>query len=125
MRAAAAKLDVLIVEDHRDTAESLRVLLEIAGHRAHVACDGPAALRALETVRPDAVLVDLGLPGMSGQDLALRLRSHPACKDSMIMALSGYVDDAIGPESAFDSHLEKPVDPDVLLEHLARVSKGG
>ena len=123
---AAAPLDVLIVEDHRDTAESLRVLLELSGHRARVAHDGPAALRAVDEFRPNAVLIDLGLPGMNGHDLALRLRTHPACSGSVFAALSGYFeDDDVGPGSGFDSHLTKPVDPDDLLELLAGVARGG
>ena len=123
---AVAPLDVLIVEDHRDTAESLRVLLELAGHRPRVAHDGPSALKALDEFRPSAVLIDLGLPGMSGHDLAKRLRSHPACSGSVIAALSGYIDDdEMGPDSGFDSHLTKPVDPDDLLRLLAGVAKGG
>ncbi len=123
---AATQLDVLIVEDHRDTAESLRVLLELSGHRAYVAHNAQEALQVLEDLRPNVVFIDLGLPDMSGRDLALRLRAHPACSGSTVTALSGYIeDDMVGPGSGFDSHLEKPVDPDDVLELLAGVAKSG
>jgi PAS domain S-box-containing protein len=123
---AARPLRVLVVEDSTDAAESLAVVLRAGGHEVRVAADGPAALEAAACYRPDAVLLDVGLPGMDGHEVARRLRRHEATAGALLVALTGY-----GAESdrrdalaaGCDHHLAKPADPGELrrlLESAAR-----
>jgi DNA-binding response OmpR family regulator len=116
---------VLVVDDNADTADSLALLLNLWGHRACVAYDGPAALRVAEAYRPQVVLLDLGLPGRSGSEVARRLRKEPALEKPLLVAVTGP-----GPEdcertweAGFDLYLTKPVDLVVLRELLARRSQ--
>jgi CheY-like chemotaxis protein/two-component sensor histidine kinase len=113
---------VLIVEDNADSREMLRVALEIAGHQVFVAEDGPRAVEEASTVRPDAVLLDLGLPGLDGYEVARRLRHAPGGPEMLIVALSGYgreEDKERSRHSGFDVHLVKPVDPGAVERILA------
>ena len=113
---------VLIIEDNADSREMLRVALEIAGHRIFVAEDGPRGIEEASTVRPDAVLLDLGLPGIDGYEVARRLRHAPGGRDMLIVALSGYgrqEDKERSRNSGFDFHLVKPVDPSAVERILA------
>ena len=113
---------VLIVEDNADSREMLRVALEIAGHQVFVAEDGPRGIEEASTVRPDAVLLDLGLPGVDSYEVARRLRYAPGGQDMLIVALSGYgrqEDKERSRESGFDFHLVKPVDPSAVERILA------
>ena len=86
-------LRVLVVEDDPDWAESLRLLLHLYGHRAEVADDGTAALAAARQFAPDVVLLDLGLPGMDGYEVARRLREQPTEKPPLLLAVTGYGED--------------------------------
>src|SRR5713226_132645 len=81
---------VLIVEDNLDGAESLRMLLEALGHRVRVAHDGPSALAAASLDKPDVMLVDIGLPGMDGYEVARRLRQDLELRSLLLIALTGY-----------------------------------
>jgi CheY-like chemotaxis protein len=114
---------VLVVEDHDDAREAVRCLLEVRGHRVEAAADGPAALDAALTSRPEVVLVDIGIPGLDGYEVARRLRASDAGKHMMLVAVTGYGqarDRQRALESGFDAHLVKPIDPDELyrlLEH--------
>ncbi len=114
---------ILIVEDSRDGAESLRLLLALCGHEVRVAHTGPAGVEAARAFRPDVVVCDLGLPGgLSGYDVARALRQDPATASARLIALSGYgqaEDHAKSRAAGFDLHLTKPVDPTVLRQHLA------
>jgi signal transduction histidine kinase len=113
---------VLIVEDNADSREMLRVALESAGHQVFVAEDGPRGVEEASTVRPDAVLLDLGLPGLDGYEVARRLRHAPGGRDMLIVALSGYgrqEDKERSRDSGFDFHLVKPVDPSAVERILA------
>ena len=113
---------VLIVEDSADSREMLRAALEIAGHQVFVAEDGPRGIEEASTVRPDAVLLDLGLPGLDGYEVARRLRHAPGGQDMLIVALSGYgrqEDKERSRQSGFDFHLVKPVDPSAVERILA------
>ena len=117
---AATPLDVLLVEDDPDVAESLRMLLEVAGHRPRVARD---AARVLEDTAPppDVALVDIGLPRPDGHELARRLRARPEWRAVVLVALSGYgtpADKARATAAGFDRHLTKPVDVEALLALL-------
>jgi CheY-like chemotaxis protein len=119
---------VLVVEDNQDAAESLAMILGTWGHDVTVAYDAPAALALAERVVPDAVVSDVGLPGMSGYELARRLRGHPTLGHAVLIALSGYARDEDKREAraaGFDHHLVKPPDLDELAELLGRVRSSG
>jgi signal transduction histidine kinase len=121
-------LYLLLVEDHHDVAASLRDLLEAAGHRAVVASEGPSALLMARERPPDAVLCDLGLPGMSGFEVAVALRAAEATRSIPLIALSGYAQPADirrSREAGFDRHLVKPVGLDELLQTLGETTAGG
>jgi CheY-like chemotaxis protein len=120
---AGGALRVLIVEDNRDVADSLRLVLEATGHTAEVAYTGPEAVEAAKKFRPAVVLCDLGLPGgMSGHEVARALRQDPATANVRLIAISGYgqpEDRERARAAGFDLHLTKPVAPDALQRALA------
>ncbi|MDG3002267.1 hybrid sensor histidine kinase/response regulator [Paludisphaera mucosa] len=114
------KLSVLVVDDNADTAWTTALSLELLGHVAAVAHDGPAALEAARSARPEVVLLDIGLPGMDGHQVARALRGD-GFSDTLIVALSGYGRDEDRERSraaGFDHHLVKPVDLDALAALL-------
>ena len=130
-RAAAtptgASIRVLVVEDNVDSAESLRMLLELCGYEVALAQDGRQALELAQSLRPEVVLCDIGLPGMDGYQVATHLRERPELASSRLIAVTGYglADDrrralACG----FDAHLVKPVAPDLLLGELGGIRGG-
>jgi CheY-like chemotaxis protein/nitrogen-specific signal transduction histidine kinase len=105
---------ILIVEDSRDSRDMLRYLLERAGHEVHEAADGPSGVEAILKVRPDIALVDVGLPGLDGYEVARRVRADAAGGKVRLVALTGYGlpdDHRRSQEAGFDAHLVKPVDP--------------
>jgi signal transduction histidine kinase/DNA-binding response OmpR family regulator len=113
---------VLVVDDNRDAAESLALLLSVAGHQTRVCHDGPSAVAAAAEFRPEAVLLDIGLPGMDGYEVARRLRAEPAMPRALLIALTGYgqlEDQRRAHEAGFDHHLVKPADLDALAALLA------
>jgi PAS domain S-box-containing protein len=113
---------VLIVDDSEDGAESLAMLLQLGGHETHVAHDGVEAIEAAEKLRPDVMLLDIGLPRLNGYEVCHRLRKEPWAKDLMLVALTGWgqeEDRHRSKEAGFDAHLVKPVDHDALLRLLA------
>lgn len=117
---------VLVVEDNPDIAESLTMLLELLGHRVRAAYDGVAALDAARADVPDVMLVDIGLPGMDGYEIARRVRRDPNLKQVVLVALTGYgreEDKQEAMAAGFDYHLVKPVNPDALHGLVARLGK--
>lgn len=113
---------ILIVDDNADSAESLAMLARGWGHDVAIAADGPAALELVSGFQPDAALVDIGLPGMSGYELARRLRSDAWHNDLQLVAITGYgrADDrAAARDAGFDLHMTKPVALDALRRLLA------
>jgi len=113
---------ILVVDDNRDSAESIATLLQLSGHRPFVAHDGLAAVEAAEHLRPEVVLLDVGLPKLSGIDACRRIRSHAWGKGMVIVALTGWgqeSDRRNTKEAGFDAHLVKPVDYGNLLQLLA------
>lgn len=113
----APRLRVLVVEDNADAAEMLVILLRDDGDEVRLARDGVSALDEARNFQPQVVLCDLGLPGLSGFEVASRLREQPECRGTLLVALSGYGRDDDRRESqlaGFDHHLTKPVDPEVL-----------
>ncbi|HYT94797.1 MAG TPA: response regulator [Gemmataceae bacterium] len=123
-RQPAAALRVLVVEDDADTARTWVWLLEAMGHQVEVARDGPAALQAAEANRPDAVLLDLGLPGLSGYEVAQQLRQQQTgAARPLIIAVTGlgeYTQRLRSYEVGIDLHLVKPVNPEELKGFLNR-----
>jgi CheY-like chemotaxis protein len=116
-------LCVLIVEDNRDAADSLRMLLELSGHQVTVASTGPAAIEAARARCPDVVLCDIGLPGLDGYGVAAALRRDSATAKARLIALTGYGRDEDRDRSrqaGFDCHLTKPIDPAALQPLLLR-----
>ena len=112
---------ILVVEDNRDAAESLRILLELCGYEVTVAFTGLEGVKAAETLRPDIVLCDIGLPEMDGFDVARTLRRNPETAVARLIAVTGYAaqeDRQRSLAAGFDVHLVKPVDPAVLRGHL-------
>ncbi|SEK26790.1 His Kinase A (phospho-acceptor) domain-containing protein [Roseateles sp. YR242] len=110
---------VLVVDDNRDAADSMAVFLELAGFETGVELDGPDAIRRCTAERPRVVLLDIGLPGLDGYEVARRIRSLPEMNDALLIALTGYgqLDDRRrAHEAGFDVHLVKPADPDAVVE---------
>jgi signal transduction histidine kinase/CheY-like chemotaxis protein len=119
--SAQTPLRVLVVDDNHDTAESLALLLQLEGHDVTVAFDGVSALAEAARFQPQAVLLDLGMPGMDGYDVVRELRAREATKSAVILALSGYGqpdDKARAQAAGFTGHLTKPVEPATLLAAL-------
>ena len=115
---------VLIVDDNRDFADSLARVLQHAGHEVRMAYDGIKGLEAAKQMRPHVALVDLGMPGLNGYDLARRLRSDPATAPVVLVAVTGWGqprDRELGKEAGFDAYLVKPVDVELVQSLLARV----
>ncbi len=114
---------MLVVDDNVDSAESLAMLLRLKGHAVETAYDGPAALATARSFHPEAVLLDIGLPGLDGYQVATRLRKQRRTAGSLLIALTGYgqeEDQRLALQAGFDHHLTKPVDPPVIYELLAR-----
>ena len=114
---------ILVVEDNADAREMLRLVLELAGHEVHEAVDGPSGLAAALDLRPDIALLDIGLPGFDGLEIARRVRLAMGASIHLV-ALTGYGqpdDRRLALEAGFDAHLVKPVDPPALLAAIRAV----
>lgn len=114
-------LNLLIVEDNPDTARSLAMLLRLKGCEVVVTGDGPAALEAARLDPPNVVLLDIGLPGMDGYEVARQLQARPELQRTQFVALTGFgqaEDRRRSREEGFAFHLVKPVDPDILHQLL-------
>ena len=112
---------ILIVDDNRDSADSLAMLFEITGSQTHLAHDGVEAIESIEKYRPEVVLLDIGLPKLDGHEVCRRVREQPWGKDIIIIALTGWGqedDRRKSEEAGFNGHLVKPVDYDKLLALL-------
>jgi signal transduction histidine kinase len=121
----AQGLQVLVVDDNEDAAESLGMLLELEGHTAHIAHDGRQALQLAGELHPDIVFLDIGLPDVSGYEVARQLRAQPAFQRTMLVALTGWgtEDDRIRTrEAGFDRHLTKPAEI-AAVEDLLRAAQ--
>ena len=123
-RPAGPSRRILVVDDHQDSTDSLALFLRLRGHEVRTAQDGPTALDEIERYRPEVVFLDLGLPGMSGYDVARRVRMRTDLGPVQLVALTGYGTDGDRQktrDAGFDVHLAKPVDPRALDELLADV----
>ena len=116
---------ILVVDDNRDAADSLAEFLRLSDQQVNTCYGGEAALEAAEALRPNLVLLDIGMPGLSGHEVCRRLRARPWAGDLTIVALTGWgqqEDRRRSREAGFDQHLIKPVDPDALLRLLEQVA---
>jgi CheY-like chemotaxis protein len=114
---------ILVVDDSEDAATMLFDLLAMWGHQAKIALDGPSAIQTAHEWKPEIVLLDIGLPGMSGHAVARHLRQDSELNQITLVALTGYgqaQDRLDSAEAGFDHHLVKPVDLKQLEELLAR-----
>ena len=120
--AAAPGRRILIVDDNEDAAESIARYLELEGHEVKTVGDGMQALACVPVFAPQIVVLDIGLPGLSGYDVARRLREMPVTRAALLVALTGYgqKDDQLrATEAGFDHHFVKPADPCKLVELIA------
>ncbi|MFL5505296.1 MAG: ATP-binding protein, partial [Gemmatimonadales bacterium] len=116
---------ILVVDDGEDQARSLGMLLELMGHRVRVALDGPSALRAAEDFQPEVALIDIGLPGINGYEVARRIRANPRLGDILLIAQTGWGQEEDRQRShaaGFDEHLVKPVDLEDLTVLIDRAT---
>ena len=115
---------VMLVDDNVDAADSLGTLLEALGHRVHVKYEPGSVVEDARRVRPDVFVLDIGLPGIDGFELARRLRAQPETADALLIALTGYGqahDRVLSRAAGFDRHFVKPVDLEALLAALAEL----
>jgi CheY-like chemotaxis protein len=124
--AASPRRRLLVVDDNRDFTDTMAVLLEAIGHEVRTAYDGREVAAIVAEFKPQVVLLDIGLPGIDGYEVARRLRASPQYSGTVLIAVSGYgqqADRNRAQEAGFDHHLVKPVDPDKLaglIESLAQ-----
>ena len=114
MRDADPVLRILCADDDRDTADTLVILLEIAGLEAVAFYDGRSVLTAAEKMRPDVLILDLGMPGLNGDEVGRLVRAHDWGRSIVLVALTGLPEPEARQrtaEAGFDLHLTKPVDP--------------
>ena len=124
----AGPLRVLVVDDNADTVLSFSMLLKTSGHDVRTAHDGPTAVQVALDYRPDVVLLDIGLPGLNGYEVAKRLRQQPEFKNIVLVALTGYGQDSdrqTSLQAGFNHHLVKPARLAQLQQILATVSVSG
>ena len=122
---AVAPRRVLLVEDNADAASALAELLSLEGHDVHLATDGLAGLEAARRLLPDAVVLDLGLPGIDGYELARRLRAEPALSGVLLIALSGWAgreERSLSAAAGIDHHLVKPAPAGRIAELLGEAT---
>jgi len=112
-------LSILVVEDEADSAEGIAALLERWDHHVWVAPDARRAIDLYREHRPDLVLLDIGLPGMDGYQLAVRLRAEE--HQAVLVALTGSTDRKRALSAGFEEHFTKPVDPHALRDLIARL----
>jgi DNA-binding response OmpR family regulator len=122
MTEAVPSMQVLVVEDDPDVSDGLAIIFKLLGHRCHTAASATDGLAAASAHSPDIAFIDLGLPDMSGVELALRLRAHRSDGRLYMVAMTGFSPLAESPRSlaAFDEYLVKPVEPETLAKTLAR-----
>jgi PAS domain S-box-containing protein len=113
---------ILVVDDNVDAAESIAMLLRLWGHDVQLAHNGPEALKVAEAYQPDVIVLDIGLPGISGYEVARQLRQQPCFQKTLLIAMTGYgqeEDLRRSEEAGFNHHVTKPVDPDALHRLLS------
>lgn len=117
---------ILVVDDLAASAETLKMLLDLEGFHAEIATHGPEAVALAADFHPDAVLLDLGLPGMDGYEVARALRAEAGPRSMLLVALTGYSDAQTirrTQEAGFNHHLIKPADMDALIDLLRHATR--
>jgi PAS domain S-box-containing protein len=125
--ASRSRRRILIVDDNEDGAESLALLLTVSGHETHTVHDGLEGIAAIERLRPDLVLLDIGLPGLNGYEVCRRVRQQPWGRDLALVALTGWgqqEDRERSKAAGFTTHMVKPVDPDRLMRLVDSLPSG-
>jgi CheY-like chemotaxis protein/anti-sigma regulatory factor (Ser/Thr protein kinase) len=125
LASAKAGTHILVVDDNEDAAEMLSMLLELAGHHARTVNDGMSALAAARASVPEAIILDIGMPGMNGYDVARKLREDERFSNTALIALTGWgsnEDKRKAIDAGFDYHLTKPVDAVEMSRVLSIVS---
>jgi CheY-like chemotaxis protein len=120
------KRRMLVVDDLKDSADSLSMLLRMLGHEVETAYDGEEAIAAAERFRPEVLLLDIGMPRLNGLDACRHIRELPWGQEVLIVALTGWGQDEDRRHTAqagFDAHLVKPVDLDLLLKLMTSPRK--
>ncbi|MCE9525569.1 MAG: response regulator, partial [Planctomycetales bacterium] len=124
--AAARPLRVLVVDDNTDTVLTFAILLKASGHDVRTAHDGPTGVEAALAYLPDVALLDIGLPGLNGYEVAKRIRQEPTLQNAVLVALTGYgqeTDREISRQAGFNHHMVKPANFDKLQQILANVAE--
>lgn len=124
--AVSRPLRVLIVDDNVDTVLSFSMLLKASGHEVLTAHDGPTAVRIANEMLPDAILLDIGLPGLNGYEVAKRIRLNPELNNVVLVALTGYgqeEDRQTSMQAGFNFHLVKPASFQQVKQILATISE--
>lgn len=122
-RSVSEKFKVVVVEDNQDAAASLRMILELCGFEVAVAHTGPQGIELAKTTQPDAVVCDIGLPGIDGYGVARTIRDDESLANTRLIALTGYHQDdfrRLAFEAGFDRHMVKPADLVTLLDWLPK-----
>lgn len=123
--AAGRGKRILVVDDNRDTAQTIATVLSLEGHELRTAGDGFEALECARVFRPEVIVLDIGLPRLSGYEVARELRRDPQMRDTLLIALTGYgqpADVAHAEACGFDLHFIKPMEPQRIIEAIAGVS---
>jgi PAS domain S-box-containing protein len=123
---ATRPLRVLVVDDNLDTVLTFSILLKASGHDVRTANDGPTGVEAALSYRPDVALLDIGLPGLNGYEVAKRIRQEPTLKNAVLVALTGYgqeTDRETSRQAGFNHHLVKPANFDKLQQILANAAE--
>jgi CheY-like chemotaxis protein len=110
-----------VADDNRDAAESLAMLLRMDGHEVSVATDGTQAVQMFAALQPEFAILDIGMPGMNGYEVARRMRKESQGRALRLIAVTGWgqqTDKALAFAAGFDHHFTKPLEPDRLLELL-------
>ena len=124
-RKSALRLRIVVADDDPDTVRTLRLLLEDEGHEVKTAADGPAALYAVRDFGADILLLDIGLPGMNGFEVAQKLRERYGSAKPTLIALTGRdsaADKSFARSTGFDHHLTKPYEPQQLIALIERLA---
>jgi CheY-like chemotaxis protein len=114
---------ILVADDNRDAGETLAMLLRLDGHEVHVATDGLEAVEMFVSVQPDVAILDIGMPRLSGHEVAKRIREQSSGRDVTLIAVTGWgqkADKDRAAASGFDHHFTKPVEPTVLSALLQK-----
>ena len=124
MTQTPASKHILIVDDYADALDVWAIYLKSMGYRVSTAADGPSAVAKAEELLPDLIVLDLELPGLTGFEVAKRLRATPGTSDIPLIAATGYSHERqldMARQSGFDAVVVKPCDPDMLVQEIERL----